>query len=220
MRNIEDILNFRDDISPFLVHLTKNNATPASDCLRSILRERRLVAGATLGDAKYGLSAQDFNGLGADDQRALFGAVSMTETPLNDIHCLFDIVGRDINLLPYGLVFTKESMRALGASPVLYLNNDNGDKDDVVRALCSLRLTQPAVARQLLPLISFFGLKLSRPGYAGRVDNIPYDWLWEREWRYPHASGPLVFEHGSVFVGLCPDDEIEGFEAEFAGIPF
>ncbi len=40
-----------------------------------------------------------------------------------------------------------------------------------------------------------------------------------KEWRYPYSRDALQFNHEDVFVGLCPDDEIEDFEARFPRTP-
>ncbi|AER67506.1 hypothetical protein Tlie_1787 [Thermovirga lienii DSM 17291] len=46
MRNITDILFFRGDISPFLVHLTRDHEEmEAKEVLKEILDKRKLVAG-------------------------------------------------------------------------------------------------------------------------------------------------------------------------------
>ena len=46
MRNIDDILHFRADLSPFLVHLTRGyNGRTASENLESIITDRELIAG-------------------------------------------------------------------------------------------------------------------------------------------------------------------------------
>src|SRR5437867_752155 len=75
MREITDILNFRGDISPFLVHLTRDakDGRPARDVLHRIIDERRLIAGpSTISDARFG--TKTFN-MSPKEQRRYFGAV-------------------------------------------------------------------------------------------------------------------------------------------------
>ena len=124
-----------------------------------------------------------------------------------------------MNLEPYGLVFLKERLRARGVNPVWYLNNEQADKDEVAQALCSLIATHPDEAAQMLPLVSVFGQLIQPPLVANRRGGT-VDFPWEREWRYPVASGPFTFDEYDVFVGLCPADEIDGFEELFPYIAF
>ncbi len=89
MRAIQDILNFRTDISPFLVHLTKPRARPfplrdlpAAHILETIVVERRLSPGSSLvSDARFGMYTED---LGEVERQALFSAICFTETPVGD----------------------------------------------------------------------------------------------------------------------------------------
>lgn len=218
MRNIEDILLFRGDISPFLAHLTRDlDGMGAEDRLRQILQTLELRAGAShVSDARFGGVPR---GISMEAQRRMFAAVCFTETPLAEIHCLLDIRRRVVNLAPYGLVFVKDRLKTRGVSPVLYLNNERGDIEPLMQALYSLKEANPAAAEQLFPLIGVFGQKIrganaaERP--AGRVD-----FAWEREWRYPYANGPFQFTLEDVFCGLCPHDEITAFETEFPGLKF
>lgn len=125
MRNIKDILLFRQDISPFLVHLTRDipNGLTAHQALESIIRQRHLHSkGTEISDARFGIA---HSGMPDTDRLKYFGAVSLTETPISKIHCLLDIAYRQIQLQPYGLVFLKERLQMRGVSPVVYLNNEN-----------------------------------------------------------------------------------------------
>jgi hypothetical protein len=218
MRDINDILFFRQDISPFLVHLCRKlEDRSAGDSLRSIIQQRRLHSRTgPISDARFGTYT---NTMDEEEKLRFFGAVCLTETPINEIHCLLDIADRRVQLEPYGLVFQKETLVRRGVSPVVYLNNENGDKNEVVAALCTLIRTKPDAAAEFLPLISVFGRKLqspfSRVAQKGRVD-----FRWEREWRYPNARGALEFDEQDVLVGLCPHDEIRRFEHLFPRIGF
>src|SRR5688500_16087123 len=106
MRDIDDILMFRGDISPFLVHLTKRTVqVTAAEALRQIINDRKVKPGASLvSDIRFGGFT---NQMTPEDQRAFFGAACLTETPLGEIHCLLEIQYRNVNLEPYGLVFLK-----------------------------------------------------------------------------------------------------------------
>jgi hypothetical protein len=217
MRSIDDILLFREDISPFLVHLTRDySGRTAKQALELIIQTKQLKAGEPeVSDARFGLKT---TGMHSQDKIRFFGAVCLTETPINEIHCLLEISGRKVNLKPYGLVFLKSQLQQRGIAPVNYINNEAGDGDVIMPALASLIQTHEAAAAKLLPLISVFGKKLtapSAPPQEGRVD-----FLWEREWRFPYSNGPLAFSNNDVFVGVCPHEEIEEFENSMPNIGF
>ena len=223
-RDIKTVLYFRQDISPFLVHLTRNNSDSnlsASEVLKKVIQDRQLVCGQTcISDAKYGMSRKDFQSLTDEEKKRLFSAICFTETPLNEIYCLFEISYRSIHLARYGLVFLKDKLAEKGVSPVLYINNECGDKDEVFQALCSLAQTQSQSAYKVLPLVSVFGQKICRPGDRYEPPPGSVDFRWEREWRYPYNEGPLEFDENDVFVGLCPNEEIDEFEKLFPDVKF
>lgn len=217
-RNIDEVLNFRSDISPFLVHLTrKTDATDsAKETFKLILSDQELRCINQVSDARFGIYTSKMN---PEEKLRFFGAVCFTETPLNEIHCLLEIENRAVELEPYGLVFLKDKLRNLGVAPVLYLNNIMGDKQDALSALGTLARTHRNAAEELLPLISIFGKKVTSPGASSQTGSV--DFLWEREWRYPHSKGPLSFNiQDHVFIGLCPHEEIEYFENLGSGIEF
>lgn len=219
MREIEDILHFRGDISPFLAHLTRDidGGFTARQALEQIIQTRSLICGSNeISDARFGMHTSD---MGDEAKREMFSAICFTETPLSEVHCLLEIAYRNVDLAPYGLVFLKDRLAMKGVSPVLYINNEKGDKDKVFQALCSLRITQRDTARRLLPLVSVFGEKIKSPSAHDRPLGI-VDFRWEREWRYPFIEGPLDLFEGDIFIGLCPDEDIEHFEALFPSIGF
>jgi hypothetical protein len=219
-RSINEVLYFRSDISPFLVHLTKKKESKtAKDILTNIINEKQLVANNSfVSDIKYATNTSKMND---DEKRKLFGAVCLTETPINEIYCLLGIAKSQVNLEPYGLVFIKDNLRRKGVSPVLYFNNEQDDKYEMFQALSSLKEKYPKEAAKLFPLISVFGEKIhnpdlnSHPGTQGTVD-----FLWEREWRYPTINGDLLFTQEDIFIGLCPHEEIEEFENLLPNIKF
>ncbi|MCD9026606.1 hypothetical protein LDO26_00050 [Luteimonas sp. BDR2-5] len=218
MRSIDDILLFRGDISPFLVHLTKRTQqSSASDVLERIIRDRKVKPGASLvSDIRFGGFT---NQMEEDDLKSFFGATCFTETPLDEIHCLLEVQYRNIDLEPYGLVFLKNNLAKKAVSPVLYLNNEAGDKSSVAQELFRLTETNGRTAEKLLPLFAVFGEKI-RPLGAQAAPVGRVDFRWEREWRQPYHKGGVEFAERDVFVGLCPNEEIDAFEAHFPGILF
>jgi hypothetical protein len=216
MRDIAEILLFRGDLSPFLVHLTRSfDEVSARTRLRHILNERRLVPGdSRVSDVRFGGNT---NQIEADEQKRLFSAICFTETPLSEIHCLLEIGGRAVNLEPYGLVFLKTRLRTREVSPVIYINNEGGAGDDAIKALFTLR--PHAFSHRVLPLVAVFGLKVWPPGAPARPPGR-VDFLWEREWRRPAALGNLEFGAEDIFCGLCPHDEIADFEIAYPPLKF
>jgi len=211
-RDINDVLIFRGDISPFLVHITRdkqvgtNVVMPAATVLRKIIRNKQLIAGDdAMSDSRFFIYSQQ-------QRKDYCRAISFTETPLNEIHSFLKIIGRSCNFEPYGLVFIKRKLCEKGVSPVFYINNEKADKLEVVEALCQWRNSAPEHAKQILPLISSFGKRL--------LTEKEIDFSWEREWRYPSVNGNLEFDEDDVFVGICPHDEISQFQSLIPGVPF
>jgi len=217
-REIADVLLFREDFSPFLVHLTRGReGTTASNALSEIIGSRELRSGPSeVSDVKYGGFNSHFT---PEQRREFFSAICFSETPISEVHCLLEVAGRSVNLEPYGLVFLKALLESRGVAPVVYLNNLSGSMDPVIQTLFNLHTAAPPAARLLLPLISSFGRKLTPPGWLAPPAGF-VDWRWEREWRLPSTLAPLRFNEADVFIGLCPDDEIDAFEALLPGVAF
>jgi hypothetical protein len=218
LREISDILLFREDISPFLVHLCRDlNDRVAGQSLEAIISHRQLQSlGTEISDARFGINTVLMTN---QDKMRYFGAVCLTETPINEIHCLLEIARRNVQLAPYGFVFVKERLQAKGVSPVIYINNEHGDKDTVIAALCSLIQSASDAAAEILPLVSVFGRKLRPPGATHALSGS-VDFRWEREWRFPSVKGALQFDLEDVFIGLCPDQYIQHFEGLMPGVAF
>lgn len=177
-RTIDDVLKFRGDLSPFLVHLTRDLApTDAPERLRQMLQTRQLSqSGRQISDARFGRVTV---GMSQPDLARFFGAISFTETPLAEVHSMLDIEHRSSDFKPYGLVFVKDRLIGNGVEPVIMLNNLGADKDPVVRAFCRLIDTDPGIAESVLPLIAFFGTRLTSPGAPQQTAQV--DFSWERE---------------------------------------
>lgn len=221
-RLIDDILVFRSDISPFLVHLTRDiendngSQRKAEGNLINILQSMKLNPGEYLLDAKNGWS--EYWKLSEQEQLELFNAICFTETPLNEIHCLLEIIGRQMNLKPFGIVFLKDKLKHKNVSPVFYVNNWKADNSDIFYELCNIG--DKNVAKKILPLISVFGKKVIQPGYSQPLDDKDVDFYWEREWRRPRVFGDFDFVEEDVFIGLCPHDRITFFENQFPWLKF
>lgn len=216
-RDIKDVLHFRTDLSPFLVHLTRGrNGKSAKKVLMKIIEEKKLkCSGDNISDARFGM---DDRQLEIEKRKHLLSAICFTETPLNEIHCLLKIK-RTVDLKPYGLVFLKEQLIKKNVSPVFYISHTEPGRSNVLKALCSLKEKFPDEAKHILPLIAIFGKKVTSPN-ANSTQTDPIDFSWEREWRRPYVYNDLDFMNNDVFVGLCPDNEIVEFEKIFEPVQF
>jgi hypothetical protein len=216
-RDITDVLHFRGDLSPFLVHLTRRTEMhSATDVLGQILQTSELRQSQTqVSDARFAFRTFDIQ----EAERPRFlSAICLTETPLSEIHCLLNIERRTVNLEPYGLVLLKDRLKQRGVGPVYYVNNYKDDKRALLRTLGELWRTAPEIAEQLVPMIALCGNRVTPPGAQAQVGVV--DFIWEREWRLPFCYGNLGFTNDDVFCGLCPDAEIETFEALLPGVGF
>jgi len=208
-RKIENILETRSDISPFLIHLTRDSETKTA---KKIL-ENGIIIGQNLKAGKKGVSAATYTtktrGYSDKKRKDFFQAVCFTEAPISELHCFFDIEYRNIDLEPYGIVFLKDKLKRKGVSPVFYINNYGDDISSIFSEFCDCITTNYNAAREILPLIASMGKKLNS------ASNTPMDFSWEREWRYPAYKGHFGIEYADVFIGLCPHDEILYFESLF-----
>jgi len=219
LRDIGGVVERRGDISPYLVHFTKDSADgthPAKAVLEEIIRERQLRPGQTeVSAVKYGGYTADMD---VGDRRRFFGAICFTETPLNQLHAMIQIQGTGIRLSKYGLVFSKVALARKNVQPVYYLNNELGDKDLTVQTLFGLIDTALRSPTDLLPLFEVFGQKIKGPHMHQRPQgNV--DFCWEREWRRPAKYDQLTLERKDILMGLCPESECRQF-TELANTSF
>lgn len=218
-RKIEDILKIRRDVSPFLIHMTKNrdeHLGAAQLLSEYILGEKTLKQSDNpLSSASY---STDKTGIPVADQKKLFNAICFTEAPLSELHCFFNITGRNMHFEPYGLVFLKDKLKHKGVSPALYINNSEDDQTDVLRSFCACLKEDIETASRILPLIQTFGKLVHPMGDGARPHNKSFDFSWEREWRLPYCYGDLDIVHEDVFIGLCEHDSIEHFENKYSQV--
>jgi hypothetical protein len=202
---IQDVLNRRTDLSTFVVHFTKCDAgRSAADNLRSIIHGRCLEARSPFGWARDQVTSA------APEVQASQRCVCFSEAPLQHLYSLVaPIEGRGVRLEPYGLALTKGAARRAGANPVWYVDMTCGREWEEAKALDVLRdwalehdfVRQPAA--KLLPLFE----------PMGTWPRTRREFSWEREWR---KVGSLPLSEELVALWLCPEDEIESFEAFLA----
>ena len=107
--------------------------------------------------------------------------------------------------LRYGIGFSKKGLAESGVRPALYADNDLVKKiinayeefreDTSEKSKCS------EILERLYPLCTPLLEGAEQEGF-----------LWEREWRYPDATG-LSFRHSDIRVICCPDRERNEVEA-------
>jgi hypothetical protein len=193
--DILELLNRRNDISTFIIHLCRNLDTQsAGQRLRNIL----------LGNPPV-IRAFNNSGLYATDQNLDTKAVCFSETPLEHIYTLVaDIDNRRCEYQRYGLIFSKDFLREKGASPIWYINHLTIGGSRIRTAFDNLKqsLTSQQINyfREIAPFLEYW-------------DRYPRrDFYWEREWRF---KGDFFFNLTDLILGICPESEVEIWERDF-----
>lgn len=199
---IEDVLRDRLDISPYLVHLTKDQGdVPARDIVRKIFDEGELIPARPMGWAASTITEKGWN-VATENQRV----VCFTEVPPTEIRWMAqDIAGRSEQFRPYGLVFDKQRMRLRDVNPVWYLDATQGH--DWVLAKAMDELLGAAVTEEQA-FCAHHGARLFPfVESMGTGDDWQREFWWEREWR--HRGN---FALGIELVGLlAPEAEHDLF---------
>lgn len=232
IQNRQDVLSLREDLSPYLVHLTRNgplkvNAQDdtahdsterkerwveldAKQNLISILNSKNLEARSPFSYFKFKVPIQRSNGSVANSnslvKRQWLHSVCFTETPLNQVFVQCQpIPGRKLHFQPYGLAFYETAVRRCGGNPVFYFESNSRIRSNLDELAVS---TDCEKWKATLPLFEAFGRPLFQSTNMSEID-----FRWEREWR---IVGNFAFTFSDVAYGLCPEDEITEFE-EFCG---
>jgi hypothetical protein len=178
----EIALSGREDVSRFMVHLTRDDRDEYSDGgtaksnLLAILRERRLRA-----IAAHCTHNKRIEKLPKRLAR-YFDTVCFTETPLNQLHLLVrEIPGRKVKLSPYGICFRKDFIGQQKGQPALYINEyeSNTWLRDCLDELYDMSVSAERLKKPLWRILPFVNSMHER-----------YDFSWEREWR---VRGDLCF---------------------------
>ena len=144
-----------EDMSPFVVHFTKNSATSSEyDNSISILASRRL-------------EAQNRFGMGKNHTESP-RCVCFSEVPLHQLKRLADKRGS------YGIVFRKDFIVARNGGPILYAYQDTP------HAMAIRTLIDKAVGKADDPIWRVAPF-IDQPGQYG---SSSYFFEWEREWRH------------------------------------
>ena len=216
----QDIKELRGDLSPFLIHLTRNGnykcwadiygldrddrrALDAKSSLEMILQNKKIEARSPFGYFNYKVP---WNNLNQDSKikRSWLRSVCFTETPVDYVYVQCEeIESRQFNFAPYGLAFFENSVLREGGNPVIYFNS----KDERIRKTWDLIPILPNCKKfaPLMILCEGFG-----PPLFGNRRSSEVDFRWEREWRvWGHFNFDLKKD---VAFGICPQNEIETFE--------
>jgi hypothetical protein len=191
----------RDDLSRFVVHLTRDtdDGESALDHLVSILATKRIEARTA-----YCLFQHDFKRLEfADCLQNAFRTVCLTETPLSQINKLTNPdIERKIKLAPYGLVFLKDFVLERNGNPAVFINA-HGD-DTVKRMLLDefrFRFKSVTTLRQFNRKYTTSGDARIRYYSLINVIQNNHNFTWEREWRH---LGNLRFKYENLIAIICP----------------
>lgn len=192
----------RDDISRFVVHLTRRyeGASPRQNLI-SLLNQRTIEARTA-----HCLFSPLFGRLQFTDVlKNRFKTVCLTETPLSQISRLCSpLAGHKINLQPYGLVFYKTTVLERGGSPAIYINAHGTqirafllqqfrDHFRGIRSLRRFALDQRQYHEQIIQYYSLINIIASH-----------HDFTWEREWRF---SGDFKFKYIDIIAIIARDPD-------------
>ena len=220
----------REDISRFLVHLTKDSEEDAEDHLLDILRDKTIEARNPHCLFSPLIKKRTF----ADDLKKEFNTVCFTETPLPQVSSLLiDLPGRQVKLKPFGLVFWRTELVERGANPAIYINakgsKKKGSKNNLRRHLLEQfkgHFRNIETLRRFKSEQTFFE-ELIHYYSLITVIRTNHDFAWEREWRF---RGDFKFKYRDVvaviaeqpkpFMKRCEKELGPTARGYLRGIPF
>ena len=206
---IENLLHTRTDLSPYLIHFTRDTDSPARANLLSILDDWTIDAKTDFGMAKALVNEFD-----AEKSDALDGAglsqkvVCFTETPLE--HCSMmvrEIVGRACRFTSYGIMFTKTVAKQRDCNPVWYLNMDVGNPSwltNDVNAMVEDCINHVRQGGEVDPAKMGRYRMLRLFPFMEQTLGVNKDFSWEREWR---CRRNFVFHPKDTAAVFAPEDE-------------
>ena len=208
--NRSNVTELREDVSRFVVHLTRDDTADFDDrCggaarqnFLSILNEKTILAVRP--------HCMHHKQLTAARKVSSCSVACFTEVPLSQIRFLVGpIEGRRIKLEAYGFVFNKKYLIKKGAQPAIYINSygTNTHLREAVDKIFEVAKSSNFSGKiwRLLPFINTM--------------NDRCDFTWEREWR---IRGDFTFSLKElVCVILPPDEDDEDLRDRLAkaGIP-
>jgi len=191
---ITDVLARRNDLSSFLVHLTKpTEDQDAKSKLISIIQDGYIRAQTNLGFAKTYANRGNID-------RYPQQVVCLTETPLEHIHFLVeDIEGRSAHFDRYGIIITKKWAREHNVNPVWYVENVSVIREALQRLFTSAMHEDSNFRGDFFQITPFIET-------MGCIQGRNHEFWWEREWR---KVGNL--ELPQQYIVICPENEAMEF---------
>ena len=186
-----EVTESREDISRFMVHLTRDDSNEwdegqsAKRNFLAIYNDRKILALKA-----HCLHAKKVQGF----LQAKFNVACFSEMPLAAIkHVTQPIAGRQIQLEPFGFVFKRDFIISKGGQQVTYVNSYEGN--DAVREGYD----------------SIFEIA-ARKHFTGKMwKTLPFvsamhdrcDFTWEREWR---VLGNVEFNYSDLVCVVLPEE--------------
>ncbi|HLP91163.1 MAG TPA: hypothetical protein VK184_21615 [Nostocaceae cyanobacterium] len=195
----------REDISQFVIHLTRNDqddyedGNTAKNNFQCIMRDRKIIA-----VRPHCLFNKRLNTLSTEDKQKL-NVACFTEVPLDQLHLLVrEIPGREIKFEPYGFVFSKEFIIESGGQPAIYINSYNRTLylREAVDEIFKISHKNGRFVSKIWRILPFINAM-----------NEKYDFSWEREWR---INGDLEFELNDLVCVILPEDKESSLKQNLA----
>ena len=196
-KHIKEIIARRNDLSTFVVHLTKDTSdqNSAKANLTSIINQGRIHAHNIFG---YAASlARKCPEAGISQKTVCF-----TETPLEHLNLFLEDIGnRQCHFKPYGIAITKKLARSLGVNPVWYV-----DRNTELGKSMQTFMSQIISSFDSEDPNGFFNLTPYIESIGQTETNKTIEFWWEREWR---KVGDFSLPYR--YIVICPEEDMETF---------
>lgn len=194
------ITHDREDLSPYLVHLTRDTAHPAFSNLKSIIKQGCIEAHS----CDFPFHNEFENHI---KQAFSLNTCSFTDTPESQLKNLTrEDLKRKKNLQPYGIALNKNTIIKANGNPVHYVYGRD------LQVYYNYRI------REILDELKTSGTVSGGPGgnHAFLTQVLPFikyvteknNWAWEREWK---VTGHFRFKEDDI-VKIYVRNEIEADE--------
>ncbi len=169
----------REDLSPYLVHLTRDNrrhfrktGLTAALSFENIWKEQTIKARRVLCIHREQILQED------PKIQAMFRVVCFTSTPLTQIKHVVGVLRQEYKFEAYGFIFKREFLYGKGAQKAIYINQYDGSW-----------MREWADRMYELAKRSKF--------------TVRHDFAWEREWR---VTVHVKFDYDDLVGVFLPDD--------------
>ncbi len=207
----------REDISRFLVHLTRHydDSSPIINLI-NILKDKTICARNAHCLVMHKINQMRFSPV----LKKEFNTVCFTETPLTQIKQLIsEIEGKRIQLKPYGLVFWKDDLFERGSSPAIYINAKGTSIDKflldefyaIFKNIKTLKKLKKIEEIHYKNIVNYYSLI--------NVVKDEHDFMWEREWRH-HGNFKFRYKDIVAIIASNPDRFEKQCERSFSNRSF